>query len=35
MPQLYESSNTKFMRELFEKNPRLPQDQKEARAIWG
>ena len=22
------------MRELFEKNPRLPQDQKEARAIW-
>jgi hypothetical protein len=34
MPQLYESEHTKFMRELFEKNPRLPQDQKEARAIW-
>ena len=26
--------HTKFMRELFEKNPRPPQDQKEARAIW-
>jgi hypothetical protein len=34
MPELYESDHTKFIRELFEKNPRLPQDQKEARAIW-
>ena len=34
MPQLYESEHTKFIRELFEKNPRLPQAQKEARAIW-
>ncbi len=34
MPQLYESEHTKFIRELFEKNPQLPQDQKEARAIW-
>jgi hypothetical protein len=22
------------MRELFEKNPKLPEDQREARAIW-
>ncbi len=34
MPELYESDHTKFIRELFEKNPRLPQAQKEARAIW-
>ena len=34
MPELYESDQTKFIRELFEKNPRLPQAQKEARAIW-
>ena len=34
MPQLYESEHTKFIRELFEKNPRLPQAQKAAPAIW-
>jgi hypothetical protein len=32
--KLYESDHTKFMRELFEKNPKLAEDQKEARAIW-
>ena len=32
--KLYESDHTKFMRELFEKNPQLPEDQKKARAIW-
>lgn len=31
---LYESEHTRFMRELFQKNPQLPQKQKEARAIW-
>lgn len=31
---LYESEHTRFMRELFDKNPQLPQKQKEARAIW-
>ena len=30
----YESEHTKFMRELFEKNPQLAEQQKEARAIW-
>jgi hypothetical protein len=34
MPELYVSDHTKFIRELFEKNPRLPQAQREARAIW-
>ena len=34
MAKLYESDHTKFMRELFEQNPQLAQDQKEARAIW-
>jgi hypothetical protein len=32
--KLYESDHTKFMRELFKKNPKLAEDQKEARAIW-
>jgi hypothetical protein len=32
--ELYESDHTKFMRELFKKNPKLAEDQKEARAIW-
>jgi hypothetical protein len=32
--ELYESEHTKFMRELFKKNPKLAEDQKEARAIW-
>jgi hypothetical protein len=32
--ELYESEHTKFMRELFRKNPELAEDQKEARAIW-
>ena len=32
--KLYESDHTKFMRELFEENPQLPEDQKKARAIW-
>lgn len=31
---LYESEHTKFMRDLFEKNPQLAEQQKEARAIW-
>jgi len=31
---MYESEHTKFMRELLEKNPQLPEKQKEARAIW-
>ena len=30
----YESEHTKFMRELFMQNPQLPEQQKEARAIW-
>ncbi len=32
--ELYESEHTKFMRELFAKNPQLVEQQKEARAIW-
>ena len=32
--ELYESEHTKFMRELFRENPKLAEDQKEARAIW-
>lgn len=31
---LYESEHTQFMRELFEKNPQLAEQQKQARAIW-
>jgi len=31
---MYESEHTKFMRELFNKNPELAEKQKEARAIW-
>ena len=31
---MYESDHTKFMRELFNKNPKLVEKQKEARAIW-
>ena len=31
---MYESEHTKFMRELFNKNPELVEKQKEARAIW-
>lgn len=31
---MYESDLTKFMRDLFQRNPRLAQAQKEARAIW-
>ena len=31
---MYESDHTKFMRELFNKNPKLAEKQKEARAIW-
>jgi Protein of unknown function (DUF3460) len=31
---MYESDHTKFMRELFEKNPKLSEEQKKARAIW-
>jgi len=31
---MYESEHTKFMRELFNKNPKLAEKQKEARAIW-
>ena len=34
METMYESEHTKFMRELLEKNPQLPEKQKEARAIW-
>lgn len=32
--ELYESEHTKFMCELFAKNPQLAEQQKEARAIW-
>jgi len=32
--ELYESEHTKFMRELFEKNPQLAEEQKKARAMW-
>ena len=32
--KLYESDHTKFMRELFEENPQLPEEQKTERAIW-
>jgi len=31
---MYESEHTKFMRELFKKNPQFAEQQKEARAIW-
>jgi hypothetical protein len=31
---MYESDLTKFMRDLFHRNPHLAQAQKEARAIW-
>ena len=30
----YESEITLFMRELFEKNPQLAEQQKQARAMW-
>jgi DNA gyrase inhibitor GyrI len=30
----YESDITKFMRELFEKNPQMAAEQQEARAMW-
>lgn len=30
----YESEHTKFIRELLERRPDLPQKQREARAIW-
>lgn len=31
---MYESDLTKFMRDLFRKNPHLAEAQREARAIW-
>ena len=31
---MYESEHTKFMRELFKKNPQFAEKQKEERAIW-
>lgn len=34
METMYESEHTKFMREMFEKNPQLPEKQLAARAIW-
>lgn len=34
MRELYESDITKFMRDLLEKNPRLVEEQKKARARW-
>ncbi len=34
METMYESEHTKFMRELLEKNPQLPEKQQAARAIW-
>lgn len=34
METMYESEHTKFMRELLEKNPQLPEKQQEARDIW-
>jgi len=30
----YESEHTRFIRELLQKRPDLPQKQREARAIW-
>lgn len=30
----YESEHTKFIRELLERRPDLPEKQREARAIW-
>jgi hypothetical protein len=30
----YESEHTRFMRELMEKRPDLPEKQREGRAIW-
>jgi uncharacterized protein DUF3460 len=30
----YESEHTRFMRELLQQRPDLPQKQREARAIW-
>lgn len=30
----YESDHTKFMRELFKKNPQLPEKQLAARGMW-
>ena len=32
--RLYESEHTRFMRELMEKRRDLPEQQREARAIW-
>ena len=32
--RLYESEHTKFIRELMRQNPQLPEQQREARAIW-
>lgn len=34
MAELFESDVTKFLRDLFEKNPQLADEQKKARAIW-
>ncbi|MDP1559631.1 MAG: DUF3460 family protein [Nitrosomonas sp.] len=34
METMYESEHTKFMREFLEKNPKLPEEQQAARAIW-
>jgi hypothetical protein len=31
---MYESDHTRFMRELFQKKPDLPTQQRKARAIW-
>jgi hypothetical protein len=31
---MYESDHTRFMRELFQKKPDLPAQQRQARAIW-
>ena len=32
--RLYESEHTKFIRELMRQNPQLPEQQRQARAIW-
>jgi len=31
---MYESDHTRFMRELFEKKPNLPEEQRKGRAMW-
>ena len=34
MAKYYESDITKFMRDLLQKNPHIPEDQKKGRSLW-